>query len=81
MVRENTERTARNTTEATTATYVEAAQQGKNQWWRYLVGLVVILVAWLVAGSIASLGVAFALSGQIDYTGLSPIALFVYFLA
>lgn len=81
MERENAERTARSTTAATTATYVEAAQQGKNQWWRYLLGLVVILVAWLVVGTAASVGVAFVLSGQPDYAALSPVGNFLYIMA
>ena len=50
--------------EAREETYVEAARRGEHRWWRYLLGLVVILFAWLVVGSAASLLVAFALGGQ-----------------
>lgn len=82
---ENTERTARSTTDASTATYVEAAQQGKNQWWRYLLGLVVILVFWPGVGGIATRLVAFALAGQeglaalgrLDFTAFGPVGGFV----
>ncbi|WP_228013030.1 hypothetical protein [Nostoc edaphicum] len=40
------------------ATYVEAARRGSHRWWRYLLGLVIILFAWLVVGTVASLLVA-----------------------
>jgi hypothetical protein len=33
------------------ATYVEAARWGKYRGWRYVLGLVVILFAWLVVGT------------------------------
>lgn len=36
------------------ATYVEAARRGSHRWWRYLLGLVIILFAWLVVGTVAS---------------------------
>jgi uncharacterized protein len=81
MKLENTARTAGITTEATSATYVEAAQQGKNHWWRYLLGLVVILFSWLIVGTAASVGVAFALTGQPDHTVLGPFGLFVFIMA
>jgi len=78
MKTEHTIQAAENTTETTTATYVDAAQQGKNQWWRYLLGLVVILFAWLVVGIFASVLVPFALTGQTDHTVLGPFGLFVF---
>jgi uncharacterized protein len=78
---ENTARTAVNMNEATTATYVEAAQHGKNDWWRYLLGVMVILFSWLIVGTAASVGVAFALTGQTDHTVLGPFGLFVFNLA
>ncbi|NOK57862.1 MAG: CPBP family intramembrane metalloprotease [Chloroflexi bacterium AL-W] len=77
----HTARTAGTTTEANLTTYVEAARQGKNQWWQYLVGLVVILVAWLIVGTAASVGVAFALTGQPDHTVLGPFGLFLFNMA
>ena len=61
---QSTESTERTSTKKKDATYVEAARWGNHQWWRYLLGLVVILFAWLVVGSAASVLVAFALGGQ-----------------
>jgi uncharacterized protein len=78
---ENTARTAANTTEASTGSYVDAARQGKNQWWRYLLGLVVVLFSWLIVGTAASVGVAFALTGQPDHTVLGPFGLFLFNMA
>ncbi|MBD2034858.1 CPBP family intramembrane metalloprotease [Leptolyngbya sp. FACHB-321] len=46
------------------ATYVEAARWGKYRGWRYVLGLVVILVAQLIVGTFASALVAIAISGQ-----------------
>jgi len=52
-------------TEVKDTTYVEAARWGKYRGWRYVLGLVVILFAWLVVGSIAATPlVAFLLGGQ-----------------
>jgi hypothetical protein len=45
-------------TEMKNATYVEAARWGKHRGWRYVLGLVIILFAWLVVGSGASVLVA-----------------------
>jgi uncharacterized protein len=85
MERENTARTAANMNEATTVTYVEAAQHGKNQGWRYLLGLVAILVFWPGVGGIATRLVAFSLAGQeglaalgrLDFTAFGPVGGFV----
>lgn len=33
-------------------TYLDIAQEGKNDWWRYLIGYPFILFTWLVIGSI-----------------------------
>lgn len=41
-----------------------AARRGSHRWWRYLLGLVIILFAWLVVGTVASLLVAIAIGGQ-----------------
>lgn len=68
-------------TEMEDATYVEAARRGKHRRWRYLLGLVVILFAWLVVGTGASVLVAFALSGQPDYSVLSPFGQFLFVMA
>lgn len=35
-------------------TYLDIARQGKNSWWRYLLGTILILAFWLIVGSIAS---------------------------
>jgi uncharacterized BrkB/YihY/UPF0761 family membrane protein len=59
-------------------TYVEAARWGKYRGWRYVLGLVVILFAWLVVGTGASVLVAFALSGQPDYSVLGPFGKFLF---
>ncbi len=64
-------------TEVKNTTYVEAARWGKHRGWRYLLGLVVILFAWLIVGTVASVLVAFALSGQPDHTALSPVGRFL----
>jgi uncharacterized protein len=63
------------------ATYVEAARWGKHRGWRYVLGLVVILFAWLVVGTVASVLVAFALSGQPDYSVLGSFGKFLFVMA
>jgi uncharacterized protein len=68
-------------TEVKDTTYVEAARWGKHRRWRYLLGLVVILFAWLIVGTVASVIVAFALSGQPGHTALSPVGRFLYIMA
>ncbi|BAY91396.1 MULTISPECIES: CPBP family intramembrane glutamic endopeptidase [unclassified Tolypothrix] len=68
-------------TEVKDATYVEAARWGKYREWRYVLGLVVILFSWLVIGSLASVFVAFALSGQPDYSVLDPFGKFLFVMA
>ncbi|MEO1431080.1 MAG: CPBP family intramembrane glutamic endopeptidase [Cyanobacteria bacterium J06633_8] len=35
-------------------TYLDAARQGKNSWWRYLLGTIIILFFWLLLGGIVS---------------------------
>ena len=62
-------------------TYVEAARWGKYRGWRYVLGLVVILFAWLVVGTGASVLVAFAFSGQPDYSVLGPFGKFLFVMA
>jgi uncharacterized protein len=68
-------------TEVKHATYLEAARWGKYRGWRYILGLVVILFSWLVVGTIASVLVAFALSGQPDYSVLTPFGKFLFVMA
>ncbi len=35
-------------------TYLDIARQGKNNWWRYLLGIILILFFWLIVGGIAA---------------------------
>lgn len=63
------------------STYVEAAQWGKYRLWRYPLGLVIILFAWLVVGSGASVLVAFALGGQADPSVLDPVEYYLFVMA
>ncbi|HEY9669529.1 MAG TPA: CPBP family intramembrane glutamic endopeptidase [Coleofasciculaceae cyanobacterium] len=65
-------------TEVKDTTYVEAARWGKYRGWRYVLGLVIILFAWLVVGTGASVLVAIALSGQPDYYVLGPFGKFLF---
>jgi uncharacterized protein len=34
--------------------YLEIAQKGKNNWWRYLLGIILILCMWQIVGSIVT---------------------------
>ncbi|MBM0744365.1 CPBP family intramembrane metalloprotease [Phormidium sp. CLA17] len=72
-------------TEVQDATYVEAARWGKHRGWRYVLGLVIILFAWLVVGTGASVLVASALTGQdyfvLDYFVLGPFGKFLFVMA
>ncbi|MGF1569907.1 MAG: lysostaphin resistance A-like protein [Nodosilinea sp.] len=81
MEMQNTERTQGITAEAEKVTYVEAARWGKHRGWRYVLGLMIILFAWLVVGSGASVLVAFALGGQADPSGLGPVEYYLFVMA
>src|ERR687886_621996 len=35
--------------------YLDIARQGKNSWWRYLLGILVIVFLWLIVGSMVAL--------------------------
>ncbi|MBD2096338.1 CPBP family intramembrane metalloprotease [Trichocoleus sp. FACHB-591] len=66
------------------ATYVEAARWGKYRGWRYVLGLVIILFAWLVVGTGAS--VLVVIIGQpdyfvLDYLVLGPFGKFLFVMA
>ncbi|WP_242024465.1 hypothetical protein [Trichocoleus sp. FACHB-591] len=71
------------------ATYVEAARRGSHRWWQYLLGLVIILFAWLVVGTVGSLLVAIAIGGQegfaafrqADYSTLGSVGSFLVIMA
>jgi uncharacterized protein len=76
-------------TDVKDATYVEAARWGRYRWWRYVLGLVVILFAWMVAANFASAIVALAIGGQegvaafsrLDFAALGPVGGFVVVMA
>ncbi|NJL20585.1 MAG: CPBP family intramembrane metalloprotease, partial [Leptolyngbyaceae cyanobacterium SM1_3_5] len=68
-------------TEVKDATYVEAARWGKHRGWRYVLGLVIILFAWLVVGSGASVLVAFTLGGQADPSVLGIVEYYLFVMA
>lgn len=64
-------------------------RRGSHRWWRYLLGLVIILFAWLVVGTVASLLVAIAIGGQegfaafrqADYSTLGSVGSFLVIMA
>jgi uncharacterized protein len=76
-------------TEVKDATYVEAAGWGKYRWWRYVLGLMIILFAWMVAANFVSAIVALALGGkegvaafgQLDYAAFGSVGGFVVSMA
>ncbi|MBE9035565.1 CPBP family intramembrane glutamic endopeptidase [aff. Roholtiella sp. LEGE 12411] len=76
-------------TEVKDVTYVEAARWGKYQWWRYLLGLTIILFAWMVAANFVSAIVALALGGKegvaalsrLDYAAFGSVGGFVVVMA
>ncbi|WP_250124916.1 type II CAAX endopeptidase family protein [Chroococcidiopsis sp. CCMEE 29] len=76
-------------TEVKDTTYVEAAGWGKYRWWRYVLGLMIILFAWMIAANFASAIVALAIGGQegaaafsrLDYAAFGPIWGFVVVMA
>lgn len=55
------------------ATYVEAARLGKYRGWRYVLGLMIILFAWMVAANFVSAIVALALGGKEGVTAFSRL--------
>ncbi|MBD2438502.1 CPBP family intramembrane glutamic endopeptidase [Nostoc sp. FACHB-110] len=71
------------------ATYVEAAGWGKYRWWRYVLGLIIILFAWMVVANFASALVALALGGKegvaafgrLDYAAFGRVGGFVVSMA
>jgi uncharacterized protein len=62
-----------NGTEVKDATYVEAARWGKYRGWRYVLGLMIILFAWMIAANFASAIVALAIGGQEGVAALSRL--------
>jgi len=46
-----------------TETYVEVARRGKDNWWRYLLGIVLVVFLWLGIGGVLSVALILAFSG------------------
>ncbi|WP_114558174.1 CPBP family intramembrane glutamic endopeptidase [Desertihabitans aurantiacus] len=69
--------------------YVEAARRGRHRWWHYLLGLALVLFAWMVVANVASALVAFALGGEegvaafgrVDFAALGPVGGFLVLMA
>lgn len=61
--------------------YVAEARTGKHSWWRYALGMLIVLIVWLILGSIVSLLIAYAVSGGLDTTQLDPVVGFVVTMA
>lgn len=76
-------------TEVKDATYVEAARWGKHRGWRYVLGLMIILFAWMVVANFVSAIVALAIGGKegvaafgrLDYAAFGPVWGFVVVMA
>jgi uncharacterized protein len=76
-------------TEGQDATYVEAAGWGKYRGWRYLLGLMIILFAWMVVANFASAIVAIAIGGKegaaafgrLDFAAFGSVGGFVVSMA
>ncbi|ANY08462.1 CPBP family intramembrane glutamic endopeptidase [Pseudonocardia sp. HH130630-07] len=65
----------------TGTSYVDQAGRGEHRWWRYLLGLVVVLVLYFVVGTAASLALTYAFTGGFDISALGPVAGFVVTMA
>jgi uncharacterized protein len=76
-------------TDVKDATYVEAAGWGKYRWWRYVLGLMIILFAWMIAANFASAIVALAIGGKegaaafgrLDFAAFGSVGGFVVSMA
>jgi membrane protease YdiL (CAAX protease family) len=56
-----------------TQKFLALAQSGKNQWWRYLFGIIIILVSWQGIGSIPFISLVFLLQNdKIPETKINP---------
>lgn len=68
---------------ATTAdeSYVVEARRGRHAWWRYALGMLIVLLIWLILGSAVSLLITYAVSGGLDTTQLPPVTRFVVTMA
>jgi uncharacterized protein len=57
-------------------TYLDAARQGQNQWWRYLLGILLTLFLWfIVGGLITGIGIALLIAVPLLAQNLEPAAL------
>ncbi len=54
--------------------YLNASCQGKNQWWRYSIGILLILFFYLILGAIVAL-VIFLINDRVSLTELSDSVL------
>jgi uncharacterized protein len=45
--------------------YLSIAPQGKNEWWRYVLGIFLSLFFWMIIGGIAAVVIAFFFAGNI----------------
>jgi uncharacterized protein len=50
--------------------YLSIAQQGKNQWWRYVFGIFLSLFFWVIIGGIVSVVIAFLFAGGMGTKGV-----------
>jgi uncharacterized protein len=46
--------------------YLGIARQGKNQWWRYVLGIFLSLFFWMFIGGVASITMVFFLTGDLE---------------
>jgi uncharacterized protein len=53
--------------------YLSIAQHGKNQWWRYLCGVLLILFWFMVVGTIAALIVYASMGGDLSQKALAEL--------
>lgn len=56
--------------------YLDLVQQGKNQWWRYVLIIPAIIVFWMTAGSIPLVALMFisAFQGKLDFLAADPLS-------
>ncbi|MGH3148879.1 MAG: lysostaphin resistance A-like protein [Rubrobacter sp.] len=58
-----------------TESYVGAARRGKDNWWRYLLGIVLVVFLWLGIGGMLSVALILAFSGaDLQSLGENPFA-------
>ena len=60
--------------------YVNEVRQGRHQWGN-LLGMLIILFAWLIVGTAVSLLITYAATGGVDTTKLTPLMGFVVTMA